>query len=157
MPHAGDAGSRKAAGATGKIARRRDMESSRDRIYNQRFSQLCLTQILAKPGHALEFLVDRSTRHWIARKHGSKAASIQIGHAESLHAGGPERLFLEDADFNQLSNWKGERQGVIFSKRGVLIDGVPVEYRTAMMWESVGKLPAGTVARSPRSSGWIPG
>jgi hypothetical protein len=132
------------------------MTDNRSRIYNERFSKECLTKILAKPGHVLSFLVDQRARRWHARQHGSDVPSVQVGHAESLHAGGPERLFLEDADFNQLSNWKGERQGAIFQKSCVIIDGVHVEFRTAKMWESVGKLPKGTVARSPLSDGWIP-
>ncbi len=126
------------------------------RPYNQRFSQICVNQILSKTGHPLSFLVDPKTQWWRATRHGKKVPSIQIGHAESLHARGRERLFLEDADYNQLSNWKGERYGVIFQKTGVLIKGVHVEYRTAKMWESIGLLPKGTVASSPRSEGWRP-
>ena len=133
------------------------MATQRPRPYNQRFSQMCVNHILSRPGHRLAFLVDPRTRWWRATSHGKDVPGVQVGHAESLHAGGPERLFLEDADFNQLSNWKGEGRGVIFQKYGVVIDGVHVEDRTARMWESVGLLPAGTVARSPRSNGWMPG
>ncbi|MCP4570769.1 MAG: hypothetical protein GY838_00295 [bacterium] len=80
-----------------------------------------------------------------------------MGHAESLHAGGPERLFLEDADFNQMSNWCGERQGAVFRKPCVSIGGIPVDSRTARMWESIGALPSNTVASSPQGGGWTPG
>lgn len=132
------------------------MSEQRARVHNQHFSQICLTQILARPGHPLRFLVDSRTRRWRATRHGSADPAVQVGHLQSLHAGGPERLCLEDADFNQLSNWRGERQGAVFTKSCVLIGGVHVELRTAKMWEATGMLPIGTVARSPRSDGWNP-
>ena len=132
------------------------MPDRRKRVHNQRFSHMCLARILATPGHLLSFLVDEQKGKWRGTRHGSETPAIQIGHAESLHAGGAEGLFLEDADFNQMSNWKGERQGAIFQKSGVLIGGIPVERRTAQMWEAVGELPPGTVAGAPISRGWIP-
>ncbi len=132
------------------------MSGKVERRYNQRFSQMCLDQILANPQHMLSFLVNRRRRKWNATQHGSEGPSVQVGHAESRHAGGPERLFLEDADFNQMSNWCGERQGAVFGKPCVLIGGIPVDHRTAKMWESVGELPKGTVARSLTNGGWTP-
>ena len=86
----------------------------RRRAHNQRFSHLMLRKILETSDHPLGFLVHPVTKSWYAVRHGSEHPSVQIGHAESFHAGGPERLFLEDADFNQLSSWKGERHGVVF-------------------------------------------
>lgn len=132
------------------------MSDQRTRVHNQHFSQICLTQILAKPAHPLRFLVDSRARRWRATRHGSADPAVQVGHLQSLHAGGPERLCLEDADFNQLSNWRGERQGAVFAKSCALIGGVHVELRTAKMWEATGMLPIGTVASSPRSDGWNP-
>lgn len=127
-----------------------------DRKYNQRFSQMCINQIFLVPNHPLSFLVDPVTRRWKATRHGSDVPSVQIGHLESLHSGAKERLCLEDADFNQISNWKGERHGAIFHKSCVSIGGVHVEYRTAQMWESCGLLPKSTVAGSRRTDGWSP-
>jgi hypothetical protein len=128
-----------------------------DRKYNQRFSRICINRILSTPTHPLRFLVDKKTRRWLATRHGKEEPSVQIGHLESLHSGAHERLCLEDADFNQMSNWRGERQGAIFSKSCVLIGGVHVELRTASMWESLGLLRKGTVATAQRSNGWEPG
>jgi len=125
-----------------------------DRKYNQRFSQMCVSQILSVQEHPLLFLVDPVTRWWKATRHGKDDHSVQIGHLESYHSGAKERLCLEDADFNQVSNWKGERHGAIFQKSCVLIGGVHVEYRTALMWESCGPLVKGTVASAPRTEGW---
>ena len=127
-----------------------------DRRYNQRFSKLCVDQILGIKNHLLSFLVDPNTRWWRATRHGMNEPSVQIGHLESYHSEAPERLCLEDSDFNQMSNWKGERHGAIFKKTCVLIGGVHVEHRTASMWESVGLLPKGTVASASRSEGWSP-
>jgi hypothetical protein len=72
----------------------------------------------------------------------------------SFHSGAPEALALEDALFNQFSNWKGERYGAIFEKAAVDIDGCAVELRTAMMLESVGLLEEGTVESVMRIEGW---
>ena len=132
------------------------MLSMVNRKYNQHFSQLCITQILSVQNHPLAFLVDPNTRWWRATRHGLREPSVQIGHLESYHSGAHERLCLEDADFNQMSNWKGERHGAIFKKSCVLIGGVHVEYRTASMWESLGLLPMGMIAHAPRSEGWSP-
>ncbi|MEZ4652577.1 MAG: polymorphic toxin type 5 domain-containing protein [Candidatus Eisenbacteria bacterium] len=129
---------------------------ARRRRFNEKFSHQMLDLINATSNHPLKFLVNPITRKWHDVRHGSELPATQIGHAESFHSEARERLFLEDADFNQLSNWRGERQGVVFQKTGVLIDGVPVEKRTADMWERIGLLPKGTVTRSPKSAGWDP-
>jgi hypothetical protein len=128
-----------------------------DRKHNQHFSQLSVSRILGSADHPLGFLVDRHTRWWQATRHGTEVPAVQIGHLESLHSGAAERLGLEDADFNQLSNWKGERHGAVFHKSCVLIGGVHVEERTARSWESAGLLKKGTVATAPASAGWMPG
>jgi hypothetical protein len=127
------------------------------RIHNQRFADEMLKRILAVSGHPLNFLVDRAKGAWRARRvHGQDEPSFQVGHAESLHAGGPERLFVEDADSNQLANWKGECKGVIFQRTGVLIGNVHVEAGTARMWERLELLPRGTVEAAVDSQGWNP-
>lgn len=133
--------------------------STNKRIHNPRFAAEMLHRILAVEDHPLNFMVDRSGGHgkWKARRvHGQDAPSFQVGHATSLHSGAAERLFVEDADFNQLSNWRGETQGAIFEKPGVLIGGVHVELRTAKMWEGTGLLPKDTVENAVNSKGWDP-
>ena len=81
---------------------------------------------------------------------------MQAGHLVSFHSGAPEALALEDSFFNQASNWKGERFGAVFEKAAVDIGNppVPVEVRTAQMFEAVGVLPEGTVEQAMRSAGW---
>lgn len=81
---------------------------------------------------------------------------MQAGHHMSFHSGAPEHLALEDAWFNQLSSNKGETQGAIFEKPAIDIGGIPVETRTAEMWEHLGLLPPGTVEHAPHSPGWDP-
>jgi hypothetical protein len=67
-----------------------------------------------------------------------------------------ESFALEDALFNQISSHVGESKGHIFIKPAVLIGNVPVEARTAAMWEQLGKIPRGTVAQAAASDGWTP-
>jgi hypothetical protein len=79
---------------------------------------------------------------------------VQAGHLEAKTyakaAGKPrEFLMLEDADLNWLSGQSVEAQGAYSSKGAVLIDGYPVDIRTARLYESHGLLPAGTVAAAP--------
>ena len=91
--------------------------------------------------HPLGFLVDPKTRNWRGRSHLSEEPSVQAGHLTSRHSGAPERFAVEDAFFNQVSNWKGETQGAIFMKEAVEIEGVVVEARTAELWVGMGLLP----------------
>ena len=115
-----------------------------------------LQTILRNPNHPLQFLINPATRYWFGRVQGLEVPAVQAGHAESLYSEAPERLFLEDADFNQTSNWVGESKGAVFQKGGIVIGGVPVERSTAMMWQRLGLLPGGTVESSPSHPGWTP-
>lgn len=127
------------------------------RAHNRAFAREMLRKILDEPTHLLGFLVDRDAGTWLGRSHlDEEVPSMQVGHGTSLHSGAEERLYLEDALFNQLSNWLGETKGVIFEKSGVLIGGVPVELRTAIMWENLGLLPPGTVSGAAASEGYVP-
>ena len=56
---------------------------------------------------------------------------------------------LEDADLNWLSGQVIESQGAYSSKGAVLIDGYPVDIRTARLYESHALLPEGTVDAAP--------
>jgi Bacterial toxin 5 len=82
------------------------------------------------------------------------ASRLRAGVRPGYHSGAPEALALEDSFFNQASNWKGERYRAVFETAAVDIKGVTVELRTAMMWESIGALPQGTVSHAMASAGW---
>ena len=125
-----------------------------------RFREVAIERIIAQEGHLLEFLLDPSTGNFAlpaSRQHSDLADSItvQIGHVESYHGGGTERLALQDAWTNQFEGQYSERYGDIIIREVIDIDGVPVMLQTAKMWEDLGLLPVGTVARSPISGGWI--
>jgi Bacterial toxin 5 len=97
--------------------------------------------ILADPQHPLRFLINPKTQNWRARSHLSQDPTVQAGHLTSRHSGEPERFAIEDAFFNQASSNKGETQGAIFRKQAVEIGGVPVELRTALQYQRLGKIP----------------
>ncbi len=118
-----------------------------------RFMDTALDTIAADPNHKLRFLLAEDGT-WLSRTHLSELPTVQAGHLTSFHSGAPEALALEDSFFNQLTNWRGETQGATFFKTAVDIDGVAVEWRTAMAWEKAGLLPKGTVADAAAHSGW---
>jgi hypothetical protein len=134
------------------------MDSNQSKALRDAFMRHALVQIMAgyPPGttHPLIFLVDLSTRNWKARQLYTLDPTVQAGHLTSRHSGEPERLALEDSMFNQMSSHVGESKGAIFFKSAVLIGNVPVELRTARMWERLGALPQGTVDIAAVSSGW---
>jgi Bacterial toxin 5 len=99
---------------------------------------------------------DWSTIRWKDASHLSESEGVQAGHLDSFLSGLAERLALEDSYFNQNSSWTAESKGVALSKLAVVIGGLPVELRTAIMWERVGLLPKGTVAKAVASQGWSP-
>ena len=79
---------------------------------------------------------------------------LQAGHLEAKsfsEAAGKSRAFfmLEDADLNWLSGQQIETRGAYSSKGAVLIDGYPIDIRTARLYESHGLLPSGTVNAAP--------
>jgi hypothetical protein len=121
-------------------------------------------QVQKDPHYILGFLVewdvgpngqpDWSTVRWRSRAHLSEQPTVQAGHLTSFHSGAEERLALEDSWFNQVSSQRGETQGAIFQKSAVLLGGLPVEYRTAKMWESGRKWHPGTVDEALASLGW---
>jgi RHS repeat-associated protein len=105
------------------------------------FMDRMLRIILADPQHPLRFLINPKTQNWRARSHLSQDPTVQAGHLTSRHSGEPERFAIEDAFFNQASSNKGETQGAIFRKQAVEIGGVPVELRTALQYQRLGKIP----------------
>lgn len=132
------------------------------------FMRWALAAILAKPGHPLLFLIDPVAKDWHSRL-GSRHKdafrnehfpTVQAGHLVSFHGlddAAHERLALQDADFNQEQNYTVEtrgRRGIVIST-AIEIGGVPVELRTARMWENVGVLvPKGSVAAARPHPGW---
>src|SRR5690349_11284786 len=110
------------------------------RKYNEPFAKFALKTININNSedHPLNFLVDQETGKFLARKEDATEPSVQVGHGTSRHSGVKELLSLEDASFNQWSNQCGETQKFIFEKSSVLIGDVPVELRTAQMWENLG-------------------
>ncbi len=109
------------------------------RKYNSKFMRHMLEEI--REDHPLYFLVKKSTskKNWRQRVHGKEdGIGVQAGHLESLHSGPERELFaLEDADFNQWSGNKGERQGAILFKEAYDVKGIPVETRTLHYWMSL--------------------
>ena len=141
-----------------------ELESKRP--YNARFMQSMAQRILGTPKHPLRFLVNPGTGWWWATSPWAKAAqhhpAVQAGHGDSSWAvrggakGMRERLYIEDAGFNQTVANTLERKGGIVGHTGVLIGGVPVELATARMWANLGLLPPSVLAKAPPSQGWTP-
>lgn len=135
------------------------VEHSHGRL-NQHFMREMLGTISASPGHPLEKLIecvmtaDGAENRWLSRQADSDLPTVQAGHLISRHSRREERFALEDSSYNQVSSNRGETQGAIFFKDAVDIGGVPVELRTALMWERAGLLPTGTVENAPPHLGW---
>jgi len=125
------------------------------RVYNTMFRKFALREITqAEGGHLLDFLIDPTTGEFYLGNLHTPDPVWEAGHAVSLHSGAPELLLIEDSMFNQLSSHVGESRGHIFQKSGVVIGGLPVELRSALMYESLGLLPEGTVRAAPYTVGW---
>jgi hypothetical protein len=65
---------------------------------------------------------------------------VQAGHLSAHASRAPQRFVLEDADANTLSGAMIESCGAYSFKQAVEIEGVPVEYGTALLWERLGLL-----------------
>jgi hypothetical protein len=80
---------------------------------------------------------------------------LVMGHLTSRHSGEPERIALQWSYHNQSEGWWTERLGT-YVDRGDALDilGVPVERRTAMLMETSGLLPPGTVATARAHPGF---
>lgn len=149
------------AADTPEGSRNPDTSSSRGGRPFMREQFRTIAEIVEREGsHPLEFLVDSEKGNWRSRTHLSMDdLGVQAGHLESRHGlqpGDSERFAVEDAYFNQSDNWGkgGEQGGVIYNKSAVDIGGIPVEKRTALMWEELGYLPKGSVSNAPPHPGW---
>jgi hypothetical protein len=90
---------------------------------------------------------------------------VEMSHIRSLKGvkefGGRERLMLEIAYENQLKNWSIEAPphmrgggivgmgGEVLDDKAISIKGIAVSRRSARIWESEGRLKAGTVDAAP--------
>jgi RHS repeat-associated protein len=144
------------AGATASDAKAQKKPSKPNkRPHNQAARRRMEKIIRSTPGHLLAPLINPATGKFWSGRHGEfELPAVQMGHGESLFSSGRHSLLLEDADFNQLSNWTGESQGVGFEKPGVTLMGIPVELRTARLLERQLQWPAGTVDAAPPTKGW---
>jgi hypothetical protein len=140
------------------------------------FMRWALQEILSRSPiqpHTLSFLVNPTTKNWYGR-HGSRREdaqqnehhpAVQAGHLitfAALDDTKNERLALQDADENQELNYtveslrddKGQRVGAFAINRAVSVEGIPVMYATAKMWENTEMLPKGTLAGAQSHPGW---
>ena len=98
-----------------------------------------LKTILADAEHPLGFLVNRRTGKWVARTH-LHPLGVQGGHKVTRWTGATEYIGVEDAFFNQLTNWRGETgRRAWWDKEFIDIKGVPVELETARMHARTGQ------------------
>ncbi|MGB7248375.1 MAG: S8 family serine peptidase [Phormidesmis sp.] len=132
--------------------------ANRKRFMNQQLDTIFL-EVEQSGSHPLDFLIDADTRNWRGRRVPSASnrgkvdeLSVQAGHRESrfsLIDNEQEELAVEDAWYNNFDS-AGEKKGVIHQKKSVEIGGVVVDLASARLWESLGKLPKGTVSTARR-------
>ena len=123
---------------------------------NRLFMDEALAVIAADDEHPLRKLLNEEGTDWLSRRADADVPAVNAGHMLSRQALREERFALEDSTYNQLSNHRGETQGYIFEKREALdLGGVPVERRTAEMWERTKVIPEGTVKNAKPHRGWV--
>ncbi|WP_119271173.1 DUF6531 domain-containing protein [Taklimakanibacter deserti] len=94
-----------------------------------------LKMILADPEHPLRFLVNPTTKDWMARSHLSELPAVQAGHKVSRWTGEPEFIGIEEAFPNQWTGWRGERgKRAWWDKEFIDVRGIPVEAESAKGW-----------------------
>lgn len=135
------------------------------------FMNNALRQV-SDPGHPLHFLVTRTVGPegeivyaWntttrvsgsgttqVGRYAGAEHAPVvQAGHQSAFASGEAQAFMLEDAGFNITSGAMIESRGAYSFKSAVDIQGVRVDYSTALMYERLGLLQVeGGVASLPR-------
>jgi RHS repeat-associated protein len=115
----------------------------RDASAARKFARNIQRTISTTADHPLAFLINPETRLFWSRYANSNLPTIQVGHEISFFSGAPESFFAEDSTFNQATSNTAETRGVWVEKLGVEIGGVPVELRTAQMWQRLQLLPEG--------------
>lgn len=115
-----------------------------------------MLKIISNPEHPLHFLVNKGPDgkyEWNTVTYTTKSGktktgrfpmswnpdhsgrpTIQVGHASSYSGGAVQVLTIEDADFNKLTGEIIESRGVYSRKAYVIIEGVPVDLKSANQW-----------------------
>jgi hypothetical protein len=124
-----------------------------DGALRKRFIDDCAREIAAQKGHPLKKLLDPTTGGFKGRSVRSPLVSVHAGHTISRFSGAAPYFALEDPALNAFWN-VGESVGAVFMKPAVVIGGVPVEYKTAWLWEQAGILTKGTLKKAPFTVGW---
>jgi len=124
-----------------------------DGALRKRFIDACAKEIAARKDHPLAQLLDPKTGQFKGRSITSPVVSVHAGHTISRFSGAAPYFALEDPVLNAFWNI-GESVGAVFLKPAVVIGGIPVEYKTAWLWEQAGMLKKGTVRSAPFSVGW---
>ena len=75
---------------------------------------------------------------------------VQAGHPEAYASGSPQRYVLEDADLNQVSGQTIESKGAFSYKIAVMVEGVAVDLASLQVWERLGVVDPGTVAKATK-------
>lgn len=114
-------------------------------------------KIAEDPNHPLSFLIqNKKFKPQKGLSHAELANRpdlVQMGHITSDKIGGQERLMLQGAWENQLSNVTIEapyKGGAVLNQTAIDIGGIAVDLKTAQFWEKIGWLPKGTVQNAPR-------
>ena len=123
-----------------KVANVTEQAGSRNRAFNRAFRTEQASIIRNDESHPLRFLLNDK---------GKLIRSVEAGHQKSFSSGNREILAIEDQSLNLRG--KTER------RRSIEIRGVPVERKTAEMWENQGLIPKGTVRNAPSHPGWTKG
>jgi hypothetical protein len=127
-----------------------------DNKARRQFMAAMLSRINTKKNHPLAFLVDPLTGEWRSRLPGhEKFIGVQGGHSLSYQKGKGFGLAVEDAELNQVRNNTIETPGGIAWSPAIKIDGVPVEKRSAVLWEGWGLLKPSALKSAKRTVGWI--
>jgi hypothetical protein len=122
-----------------------------------------LQEILSRPPtqrHTLSFLVNPTTKNWYGRYGSRREDAQQNEHHPAVQAG--HLVTFAALDENQELNSSvesirddtGQRVGAFAINHAVSIEGVPVMYATAKMWEAAEMLPKGTLSAAQPHSGW---
>ena len=120
------------------------------------FREQALEIILNNPNHPLRFLLNPETGNFIPSSSsiasGQNNVTVHMGHRQApgnVHGNRRSRMGLQDG-------WANVVLGDIDIELDFIdIQGVAVHRESAILWERLGLLPRGTVARSPSTQGFI--
>lgn len=140
------------------------------RVVTSAFSEWALDRISADPSHPLWAFIDESTGTFRRPDALSSPSDfpdlvdhmndfcLEMGHIVSRSSGEPERIALQWSYHNQIEGLytEGRRGMGSYIDRGAAVEigGVPVDRQTALLMETSGIIPPGTVARARPHSGF---